>query len=164
MINFNILLHFLVIQYMPDLTIGSKVFQIMFEFFLPKKSLQNWQKKSIFSGAIGDHILGFWTQCKKSLGALVCETLFLDDPLPTMKLMTITTQITSMPPPLTTTTPTRTSVMASLLTPTSQWPCSNWRGKTWFSSKVCKANANTAIDPNGPTTMTPMQDCTIHIG
>ena len=38
----------------------------MFEFFLPKKSLQNWQKKSIFSGAIGDHILGFWSQCKKS--------------------------------------------------------------------------------------------------
>ena len=66
MINFNIFLHLLVIQYMPDLTIGSKVFQILFEFFLPKKSLQNWQKKSIFSGAIGDHILGFWTQCKKS--------------------------------------------------------------------------------------------------
>ena len=66
MIHYNIFLHFSVIQYMPDLAIGSKFFQIMFEFFLPKKSLQNWQKKSIFSGAIGDHILGFWTQCKKS--------------------------------------------------------------------------------------------------
>ena len=47
--------------------------------FLPKKSLQNRQKKSIFSGTIGNHILGICTQW--SLRALVCKTLFLDDPI-----------------------------------------------------------------------------------
>ena len=60
-----LLLHFSVIQYIPDASIGLKVFQIMFEFFLPKRSLQNWQKKSIFFGTMGNHILGFWSQCKK---------------------------------------------------------------------------------------------------
>ena len=35
---------------------GSKDFEINFEIFFPKKSLQNWQKNAIFSGTIGDHI------------------------------------------------------------------------------------------------------------
>ena len=82
MAHFNIFLHFLVIQCMPDLTIGSKVFQIMFEFFCQKNHCKIG-KKSLFFLALWETI--FWAsehsaKSPSSLGARVKEKVFFGWP------------------------------------------------------------------------------------
>ena len=64
-IKSNRFLHSFIFWISHYLIVGLKVFEIKFEIFFPKKSLQNWQKNAIFSGTIGDHIFASWTQCKK---------------------------------------------------------------------------------------------------
>ena len=77
MVCFNIFLHFLVVQYITVLAMGLEVFRIMFDL---KENHCKIGKKSQFSSDI------FWAfersaKSPSSLEALVCKTLFLDDPL-----------------------------------------------------------------------------------
>ena len=47
---------FIMIIHILDHSLFSKIFEIKFEIFFPKKLLQNWPKNAIFSGTVSDHI------------------------------------------------------------------------------------------------------------